>query len=189
MTSPSDTTPPTVRCVAVIGAECTGKTELCEALAHRLPGLTFTEVLRQFVRRTGRAPTQQEQRLVMAEQRAVEEGLLNRARASGHRWLLADSVPLMTAVYSQVYFQDESLLAEALSHHARYDATLVCADDLPWVADPGQRDGEAFRQAAQRLLLGHVAHHLPDALVVSGQGESRVQLALLGLRGLDFAPR
>lgn len=179
----------TIRRVAVLGAECTGKTELCEALATALPGLTFTEPLRRFVREQGRAPDQAEQLALLTEQARVEEGLLHRAKTTGHRWLLCDSAPLMTAVYSQVYYQDKTLLEHALAHHAAYDVTLVCADDLPWVADPGQRDGEAYRQAAQTLLLSHVDRHLPDAILVSGLGESRVQLALQALRGLDFAPR
>ena len=43
--------------IAVIGAECTGKSSLCEALAERLPGLWVPEALREFCdRRPGSRP-------------------------------------------------------------------------------------------------------------------------------------
>ena len=45
-----------VRCVAVIGAECTGKTSLCQTLSQRLPGIAFTEPLRLWVEEKGTPP-------------------------------------------------------------------------------------------------------------------------------------
>jgi hypothetical protein len=61
-------------------------------------------------------------------------------------WVVADTTPLMTAVYSHMLFDDDSLYPMALAHQALYDSTLVTGLDLPWVADGLQRDGPHARE-------------------------------------------
>jgi len=175
-----------VRRIAVLGAECTGKSQLCQALAQILPGLALAEVLREWVSRGGRTPNPDEQWQVFERQQQAEQQALLEAERTGHSWVLCDSAPLMTAVYSLYYFSDDSLLAPALAHHAGYALTLVCADDLPWMPDPGQRDGELVRQAVQAQLHGIVRQHCPQAVTVSGLGPRRLTRALEGL-GFDPA--
>ena len=43
-----------VRRIAVLGAECTGKSQLCGEIARSLPGITFNEVLRNMYGDVGR---------------------------------------------------------------------------------------------------------------------------------------
>ncbi len=141
--------------VAVVGAESTGKTTLCQALARTMGGLTFTEPLRQWVLHQGRAPTQGEQAQVLVMQRQ-SRGRDNRALPI--RWValvFCDSSPLVTAAYSQYYFNDASLFEDALSHHQLcYTATLFCTPDgVPWTPDPGQRDGPDARERVASCLL------------------------------------
>jgi predicted transcriptional regulator len=62
-----------VRRVAVLGAECTGKSQLCQALALTLPGITFSEVLREWVAVEGRSPNAEEQFQLFARQQVSEE--------------------------------------------------------------------------------------------------------------------
>ena len=57
-------------------------------------------------------------------------------------WLIADTTPLMTAIYSQQVFGDDALLAEGLAfQRLQVDVTLLLGLDLPWVPDGLQRDG------------------------------------------------
>jgi len=175
-----------VRRIAVLGAECTGKSQLCRALAQFLPGLALTEVLREWVSGAGRTPNPDEQWQVFDRQQRAEQQALAEAERTGHAWVLCDSAPLMTAIYSLHYFADDRLLAPALAHHEGYALTLVCADDLPWMPDPGQRDGERVRQAVQAQLHGIVQQHCPRAVTVSGLGPQRLTRALKGL-GVDPA--
>lgn len=170
-----------VRRVAIIGAECVGKTELAQQLAAELPGLWIAEYLREFCDRLGRTPTPEEQGHILAEQVAREDAALARARAEGIGWVLADSAPLVTAIYSEQLFGDRSLHDRARAHHRRYDATLLLVPDLPWIADGIQRDGPAVRAACHELLLRalHEAH-LPYALI-SGAGAARRQAARAAL--------
>jgi nicotinamide riboside kinase len=146
--------PSKVNLVAVVGAESTGKTTLCQALARTMGGLTFAEPLRQWVLHQGRAPTQDEQAQVLVMQRQAEAEATARAQSTGLRWVFCDSSPLVTAAYSQYYFNDVSLFEDALSHHQScYTATLFCTPDgVPWTPDPGQRDGPDARERVNLLI-------------------------------------
>jgi nicotinamide riboside kinase len=173
-----------VRRVAIIGAECVGKTELARGLAASLPGLWIPEYLREFCDRLRRTPRPPEQAHILAEQRRREEEAIGRAETQRLGWVLADSAPLVTAAYSELLFEDASLRAEAIVHHARYDATLLLAPDLPWVADGIQRDGPAVREAFHALLLQRLQlAGLPFELV-GGVGDERLQAAARLLRDL-----
>lgn len=171
----------TVRLVALVGAECTGKTELARRLAERLGGLWVPEWLREFCDREARTPRIDEQEDILREQIAREQAALAAARAEGRAWVFADSAPLATATGSELYFADRSLWPAALAHHARYDATLFTATDLPWVADGIQRDGEPMRgRFHARLAQALDAHRIVHA-VVTGFDNARLDCALEAL--------
>lgn len=170
--------------VAIIGAECVGKTELAQRLAESLPGLWIPEYLREFCDRLGRTPLPEEQAQILAEQRRREDEAMARARSRRLDWVLADSAPLVTALYSELLFGDVSLHEEALVHHARYDATLLLAPDLPWVADGILRDGPAVREAFHALLLQRLQQAELAFALIGGAGEQRLRSAVDVLRDL-----
>jgi nicotinamide riboside kinase len=160
--------------IAVIGAESTGKTQLCQNLADRLQGIALAEALREFTARCGRPPYRSEQDELFAKQVRDEQNALTLAVGSAIEWVLCDSAPLMTAVYSLYYFDDDRLLEPALEYHSGYAATLLCATDIPWQSDPGQRDGPQVRQAVQDLLQSVILGRLTTpTFEVSGDGEHR----------------
>ncbi len=173
-----------VRRVAIIGAECVGKTELAQELAERLPGLWIPEYLREFCDRVARTPRLDEQSHILAEQQAREEAAIARAGAGAVTWVLADSAPLVTAAYSELLFVDLSLYEAALAHHVRYEATLLLMPDLPWIADGFQRDGPAVRDAFHELLLQRLQAAQLRFTLISGTGEERWRAALAALRDL-----
>jgi nicotinamide riboside kinase len=170
------------RCIAVVGAECVGKTTLCRQLAHALPGHWLPEYLREFCDRLGRTPRPDEQPHILQAQIELEAQALQRAAADGAGWLLCDSAPLITAVYSRILFGDSSLLEQALQHHRHYRATLLLQPDLPWVADGFLRDGPDVRQSCHRELTAQLHGAGIPAHPVFGAGPARLQCAreLLG---------
>ena len=173
--------------VAVIGAESTGKTTLCQRLAAELGGLHLDEVLRHWVNQKGRPPGQDEQLQIIQAQQQQEMWGLKQAAHQKRDWLFCDSAPLVTAAYSHYYFNDSSLRKLASCHHqTHYAATLFCQPQgLDWVAEPGQRDSPEAREAVHQILLGLAEPVQTEQLVLlSGGLEQRYELALAFLKGL-----
>lgn len=173
-------TSPRAPAVAIVGAESTGKTDLAAALAARLQarGLQVAvvdEVLRGWCERAGRTPRPDEQMAIAAEQARRTDAA--RARP-GTDLVVTDTTPLMTAVYSDLLFDDPSLYLFALAHQRGYAATLLTGLDLPWVADGLQRDGPQVREPVDgRVRAALQGARLPYQLVY-GQGDARVLNAL-----------
>jgi len=179
--------------IAIVGAESTGKTALAEGLAERVAaetGLSATwvpEQLRLWCEREGRTPLRHEQAGIAAAQARLID-----AAALSHAVVIADTAPLMTAVYSRYVFGDGSLDALAVEWQRRCALTLLTALDLPWVADGLQRDGPQVRVPVDTLLRELLlANGLAWALV-GGSGPARVANALDALAPLlrrQAAPR
>lgn len=164
--------------ISVVGGECTGKSTLAAALGIRLPAVVVSEFLRDWVDRQGRVPLEAEQPTVMAAHRESELEALRQANRTGLGWAVSDSGPLMTAVYSIQYYDDDSLLTRALEWTARSDRVVWCQDDFPWQSDP-QRDGSQARSTSQQILASIFAEHpqLP-MLEVRGSFDERVETVL-----------
>ena len=170
--------------VAVVGAECTGKTTLCRLIAQRHGGRWVPEALREFVDAQNRAPTADEQAALMAEQIAREQAALADAQRQRQPLLVLDSAPLATALYSRLYFDDDALLAAATAHHRGYDLTLLTDTDLPWEPDGLQRDGPVMRNRFHALLTDWLTRESLGFTRVAGSDGARLQAALAAVDAL-----
>jgi nicotinamide riboside kinase len=181
---------PAVGLIGVVGGESTGKSTLAAALGKRLPAIVVPEYLRTWVEHhRGQVPQSGEQAEIMAAHRAAEVSGMLEAERSGLSWVVSDSGPLMTAVYSIQYYDDPSLLPLAIEWTAHNDLILWCQDDFPWQPDP-QRDGSHARATSQQLLAEIFAAH-PEVpmLEVHGAFDERVETIVdtvrLGRAGSD----
>jgi nicotinamide riboside kinase len=169
-------------CIALVGAESTGKTALAAALQQALTGdglavAVVDETLRSFCDAHGRTPTRDDQWLIArTHTRRIE------AAAAGHDIVLADTTALMTAVYSEFVFGDRSLYPEAEKAHRRCRLSLLTALDLPWVADGLQRDGPQVREPVDTLVRAALGRIGGDWAVVGGLGPARTTNALAAVR-------
>jgi nicotinamide riboside kinase len=164
--------------IAILGAECTGKSTLTEAVVSRLhtastPWVCAAEYLRDWCIQNQRTPHPIEQYAIAQAQIARVQML-----SANDTSVVADTTALMTAIYSDLLFNDNSLYAAALEHQHTYDLTLVTSTDLPWIADGFQRDGPAMRTAVDRTLRAVLQAQHIDHSVIYGSGEHRVQRAL-----------
>lgn len=163
----------------LLGGECTGKTALTEALADQAsprPVSVVPEALRAFTAQAGRPPRSVEQQAIWRRQTA----LLDKARdETPHGGLIiCDPAPLMTAVYSLQYFDDDSLLTPAL-HETHPEAVfLLCAPDIPWEPDGIQRDGAHARMRTHEILEAIVLPRLTNKVIaLKGNLSDRVAKA------------
>ena len=167
--------------IALLGAESTGKTRLTQELARHLqdPGRSVAvvpEVLREWCGQQGRTPRQDEQYAIAQEQ-------ARRVDAATADIVIADTTPLMIAIYSDMLFADTSLYNFAITHQRSYDLTLVTGLDLPWVADGLQRDGQHVREPVDALLRAALERARVNYKVVYGTGPQRLDNALLAVPG------
>lgn len=137
--------------IAILGAESTGKSTLAPRLAAHYDTLWVPEYLREFVETRQRVPHEEDQLGIARTQRAREDALA--ASPAARRFLFCDTTPLMTAVYSRIYWGrvPPELLALEAGHD--YAVTLVAGLDLPWVPDGLQRESEAVRRRVHACLL------------------------------------
>lgn len=175
--------------VALVGAECTGKStlaqQLCQAvLAQGTQAVVVPEGLRSFSARMGRTPTAHEQQAI-----ADAQSLRIAQAAARYAVVIADTTALMTAVYSEQVFGDTSLYARAVRDHQQCGLTLLAATDLAWHGDGHQRDGPVARRAVDVLLRRVLVCSATPYVVVTGAGPARLRVALAALRGAMAAQR
>jgi nicotinamide riboside kinase len=163
--------------IALLGAESTGKSKLAMDLCVRLEqtGLRVhrvDEYLRAWCDTHQRTPRQDEQLHIVETQIAAVRA------APANAVVIADTTPLMNAVYSQLLFDDQSLNALALAHQLMYDITLLTGLDLPWVSDGLQRDGPHVREPVDKAVRHMLGQAGVPYQVVYGTGEQRLENAL-----------
>ncbi len=168
-----------MRQAGLIGAECTGKSSIAAALAREIGAIHVPEALRTFVETRGRVPLLEDQAGIMSEQRA---STLMARLDHPDSLLVCDPLPLMTAIYSMAYFDDSSLLVEALSDARAYDTIWWCRPDLPWAPDGDQRDGEERRAQVDELIGQVVSESGLFVIELHGSIDNRVREAIDSLR-------
>jgi nicotinamide riboside kinase len=167
--------------IALLGAESTGKTRLAHELAVHLchqgkRAESVPELLREWCMREGREPRPEEQLPIARDQESRVDGAERRAEV-----VIADTTALMVAIYSGQLFEDGELHRFALERQRRYDITLLCALDLPWVADGLHRMGPEVRESVDAQIRSALERaHVPFR-VVYGSGEERLLNALAAI--------
>lgn len=164
--------------VAVLGAESSGKSTLCEALARHYGTVWVPEYLREFVDTSGRVPFESDQYPIACTQRARE----NEAAARAQRFLFCDTSPLMTALYSRQYWNRVDPQLARLDSRHDYAWTLVTAPDSPWEPDGLQRESEEVRQKVHRMLVETLEARAIPHVLLEGSVAQRIRQveALLG---------
>ena len=168
--------------IAVLGAECSGKTTLCETLGTQTGAPIVPEYLRQWCEREQRTPSQGEQRHIAAGQLALTRQALRQARARSARWVISDGSALLTAAYSIEYFGDHSLVPLALRQARRARLTLLADPSIDWQADRHLRDGPQRRDSVHRLLLALLRQAGIPFQHITGSPAARVRDCLALLR-------
>ncbi len=162
------------RRIAILGAESTGKSTLTAALAQQWQTAWVPEFLREFVATRARVPFEDDQLDIARTQLAREEALLPSARGL----LFCDTTPLMTAVYSAIYWGRVPPALDALARQHDYAATLVAAPDGPWIPDGLQRESAEVRLQVHAALLERLARqHIAFTLLTGTTGQRLAQAA------------
>lgn len=179
--------PPAVK-IALLGAESTGKSQLANALAAQLcasgqRAVAVGEYLRLWCEREGRTPHAHEQAHIAHTQQARIEA----AATSGH-WVIADTTPLMTAIYSELIFADTAAHEAALAYQRSFALTLVTGLDMPWLPDGIQRDGPHMQGPVDALVRKRLERAGITYEVIYGLHNQRLHNAMQAVQRLRLTP-
>jgi len=159
-----------VKRLCILGGESSGKSTLAEQLAAALDTLHVPEYGRELWERRGGARAFADLLHIAERQVALEDELARRA----HEFLICDTSPLTTLFYSKHLFGRADPALDHLAATRRYDFTVLCAPDFPFVQD-GTRQDDVFRRAQHDWYRRQLTTRGDEWLLVEGSVQRRVQ--------------
>ena len=160
--------------VVLLGAESSGKSTLCRALATAFNSVWVPEYGRQLTEEKHGDLSFADHMLIGRRHLELEEEALPQARD----YLFVDTNATTTMLYSYYYYQrcEPELLALAYACRTRYAHTFVCAPTIPFEAD-GWRGPEALRSVQHGTILMQLALlNIPYTLVEGSVAERVAQV-------------
>ena len=165
--------------IVITGPESTGKTTLAEALAQRLNALLIPEYARSYVEQLNRPYTYSDVEMI-ARHQIDEERKFSDSDRSGI--LLMDTWLIITKVWFEVVYGKAPEWIEKQIASDDIDLFLVCAPDIPWIADPIRENGGEMRLKLFDRYIKEIESHGFAYEIVSGSGEFRLQNAWILLK-------
>ena len=160
--------------VVVSGPGGTGKTTLTRRLAGHFGVPWSAEAVRTYLDRKGAPLTYRDVAPIARLQIAMEDA----ATAQAAALVFHDTDLVSTCVCSRHYYGDCPGWVHRLASERRADLYLLCAPDVPWVADGLQRDGRHQREQVHALLQRDLQQRKCRVVSVHGVWEERRHLAL-----------
>jgi NadR type nicotinamide-nucleotide adenylyltransferase len=176
---PRPVRPHFVRRISVFGPESTGKSTLAAELARASGTVWVPEFARAYLESRGAVLARPDIDTIGQGQIALEDALARDA----DRVLVCDTDPLLTVVWSEVMFGESPAWLREAARARRYELTLLCDVDLPWISDlvrylPDDRAGFAARCERALRDAGRCFMH------VRGAGAARTEAARAAVRAL-----
>lgn len=162
--------------IVLTGPESTGKTTLAAGIASALGAPLVAEAARQFAESFPGPLSELTVAPIARLSIRLEEAAIAQA-ATPPPLIVRDTDLVSTVVYARHYYGTVSpwIEEEALAH--RGDLYLLCAPDLPWVAD-GVRDRPAEREEMFESFAETLRRIGARVVVVRGVGRERLGVAL-----------
>ncbi len=162
--------------VAIIGPECTGKTDLSKYLASYFKTEWVPEYARAYLDKLNRAYDQSDLTKIAHGQLRVEDEWMQNA----NRVLICDTNLIVMKVWSEEKFGvcDPEIIKAMNSRH--YDLLLLTNIDIPWEEDP-QREHPQKREYFWDIYKKEAAGSKIPTIEISGHREERRKKAIEGI--------
>jgi NadR type nicotinamide-nucleotide adenylyltransferase len=158
--------------ILVTGPESTGKTDLVNYLAERFHGCAVKEYARGYVEQLGRQTNFEDVEHIARQQASEYEKVYE----SGE-FVFFDTWLIITRVwFDLVYGRIPGWLDHSISE-ARFDLVLLCAPDIPWIADGTRENGGVKRELLFDRYKKELTRFSMDWELVTGHGDERIRRA------------
>ena len=161
--------------IVITGPESTGKTTLAEALAQRLNALLIPEYARSYVESLNRRYTYSDVEKIARHQLDQE---IRYSDPGVGGILLMDTWLIVTKIWFEVVYGAAPEWIEKQIASDDIDLFLVCAPDIPWIADPIRENGGEMRLKLFDRYINEIENHGFAYEIVRGAGALRFQNAL-----------
>lgn len=172
-----------IKKILIIGAECTGKSTLAQALAELYSTTYAAEYMRTYLTQKpyGYVCTFDDLTAIAKGQLYHEQDAIRRA----HRYCFIDTSLLLLHVYAQHYFYESpAFILENLSKQT-YDLILVTDElGIDWAAD-GMRDLPNGRHKMRLTIINELKSRQLEYHTISGDLPSRIAQVVRLLAHLD----
>ena len=165
--------PPSVKKVAVIGPECTGKSDLSAYLATYFKTEWVPEYARGYMDKLVRPYIQSDLLTIAHGQMRIEDEFARDA----NKVLICDTNLYVIKVWSEFKFGSchEEILNQIATR--KYDLYLLTNIDIPWEDDP-QREHPQQRQELYNIYLREMKNQPVPFVEIKGERELRQKMAV-----------
>lgn len=172
-----------VRRIAIVGPESTGKSDLAQALAHHYQDQWVPEYAREYLHELPRPYREADLWAIAQGQLSSEAAKARQAR----RWLFVDTNLLVIKIWGEFKYGRVDPRIERHLGLGGYDLHLLPDIDLPWADDPLREHPQARQELFDRYHAALVDAAVPFA-VVRGLGAARLQHARTAIETHFSAP-
>jgi NadR type nicotinamide-nucleotide adenylyltransferase len=162
-----------IKRIALIGPESTGKTTLCNELAHYFKTVWVPEYSREYIERLHRSYTLDDIEFCTKKQLELEDLLLQTA----NEFIFCDTELIVAKVWCEDVFKYCPDWIEAELAQRKYDLYLLTCADLPYIEDP-VRENPLRREYFFGLYKDELEKRNFDFEMVTGTGNNRFKNAL-----------
>ena len=168
-----------IKKIVIVGAESTGKTELCKQLAKHYKTVYVPEYARTYfekhdINNYGTSDLE----IIAKKQIELEHEYLLKA----NRFLFCDTSLITIKIWSSLKFNKvPNFIIKSIKSND-YDLTLISNNDVPWVAD-SQRKNEDLREHLFKLNKHELQKLNVDYKIIKGIGEDRLKNTIKLIEG------
>ncbi len=164
---------PQIKKVAVIGPECTGKSELSQFLAEHFKTVYVPEYARPYIDRLVHPYVEADLlKIAHGQLRLEDENLID-----SNRFMVCDTNLYVIKIWSEFKFGscDKEILESIATR--KYDLYLLTNIDLPWQDDP-QREHPTKREELYQLYLTEMKNQSTPFVEIKGERKQRRKTAI-----------
>jgi NadR type nicotinamide-nucleotide adenylyltransferase len=165
--------------IAIVGPECTGKSDLAKFLAAHFHTQWVPEFARTYIEALNRPYEEHDLVTIARGQLSLEDALAEKA----NRVLICDTNLIVIKIWSEFkYGRCAPEILEPLSLH-QYDLHLLTYVDIPWEADP-QREHPHLREELFDIYKKELEQLNVPFIEIRGERNQRRTTAIQAIEGI-----
>lgn len=163
--------------ISITGPESSGKTELSEWLAYRIPhSVLIPEFARAYLESKPASYRYTSEDILHCAKQTHQQ-IIDTLRQAEKKALICDTDFYVLGIWQRVVFGEPLEQITKLRQEQFFDIYLLCTPDIPWHYDP-LRENEYDRDKLFRQYESELKRDNVNYIIVKGEGESRFENAL-----------